>query len=243
MNCLECIELLQRRLDESQTATLPDDAATSTPDALADHLAGCPSCRQQHQAAQALLTSLCSRHYMAPAENLTQRIVAGVLQDRHTRRLALRRRLYVTLALAASILIMALAGYIWLPPAKERPDPTTIAKEKSSPSPNPGPQDAPPVEPSLGAMVEEYRADLAALPGKLADKTEPVRQFLVAANPMDLIPPMPTVPNMEEPLEPAVQSLRHTTQGISEGIQTVAGRTRQAFSYFAKLSPIESGPN
>ena len=239
MNCLECTELLQRRLDEGQAdgrnAPFTNDAA------LADHLAICSSCRQQHQAALALLASLHSRHYVAPAENLTQRIVSGVLYDREVRRQALRRRVLVTMALAASILIMAIAGYLWLPPTKQRSPEAPIAQKKSSPSPKQGEQDAP-TEPSLGAIVEKYREDLAALPGKLANKTEPVRQFLVAANPMDLIPPMPTIPNMEEPLEPAVQSLRHSTQGVSEGIQVVAGRTRQAFSYFAKLSPLETGP-
>jgi hypothetical protein len=241
MNCLECTEGLQRRLDESQAPG--GNAPFATDAALADHLAVCCSCRQQHQAAQAMLASLHSRHYVAPAESLTQRIVAGVLYDREVRRLALRRRVLVTVALAASILVMAIAGYFWLPPANQpTPAPVPVVQEKPSPSPKPGAQDTP-AEPSLGTIVEKYREDLAALPGKLANKTEPVRQFLVAANPMDLIPPMPTIPSMEEPLEPAVQSLRHTAQGVGEGIQTVSGRARQAFSYFAKLSPLETGPS
>src|SRR5260370_16197238 len=136
MNCLECHDWLRRRLDGESLPALPE---------LDQHRAGCPAGRQQHRAALALLEGL--RGLARPAANadLGQRIVARVLADRRARQEKWRRRVWTTAALAACLMLMALAGYLWFPD-----------KAKDHLAVNP-PNREPPAGPSLGEIVEQAR--------------------------------------------------------------------------------------
>src|SRR5438105_11248782 len=116
MNCLECQELLQRRLDGAQTA---DSAA------LEQHLRVCVTCREQHQSAQLMLDSLSACPPPLAPEHLAPRIVAAVVHDQRVR-LQFRRRVWTGLAVAASLLLMALAGYLWFPRDRNDPGPPVI---------------------------------------------------------------------------------------------------------------------
>src|SRR5262245_5989505 len=109
MNCLECQELLQRRLDGEP---LQDRAE------LDRHLVACPECRERHAAAQVLADGLKLLPRAAPPEGLAQRLAARVLGDRAVR---LRRRVWGGVALAASLLLAAMAGYLWLVPGPPGP--------------------------------------------------------------------------------------------------------------------------
>src|SRR5438067_8370033 len=110
MNCLESIEILQRRLDGSP----------ATPDAALDqHLAQCPVCRERHAAARGLLEALKAVPRPQTSSALTSRLVAAVVRDRQRRRIRLRRSLYVTAALAASVLILLGLAYFNRPPPGE----------------------------------------------------------------------------------------------------------------------------
>ena len=91
MNCLECQELLQRRLD----GELPADSA-----ALEQHLRVCPTCREQHQSAQVLLDGLRAAVPPMPPEYLAPRIVAAVVQDQK-RQLHFRRCVWTATILSA----------------------------------------------------------------------------------------------------------------------------------------------
>src|SRR5437764_314314 len=144
MNCLECQELLQRRLDGQP---VPDRAA------LDGHLASCPECRERHAAVAPLLQGLRALPQADPSPDLAERTSALLLRDRLARR---RRRLWGGVALAASLLLTA-AGYLWLNPS--RPD-QPIAK-----GPTPKPAKLPPEKtgPSLREEVGEAREALATL--------------------------------------------------------------------------------
>src|SRR5215218_8977258 len=132
MNCPECQELIQRRLDGE---FLPPDQP------LGPHLAQCPACRDFFAAAQRLLEALKAVPRPAPADDLKARITARVLRDRQRRRDRMRRSLYVTAALAASILIMLLAGYFWKPAADPQ-DPGHVVQTNPNPvDPPPAPRD------------------------------------------------------------------------------------------------------
>ena len=72
MNCLECQELLQRRLDGEPLA---DSAA------LEQHLRVCPTCREQHQSAQLMLDGLRAVPPPPTPAYLGPRIVAAVVRD------------------------------------------------------------------------------------------------------------------------------------------------------------------
>jgi hypothetical protein len=100
MNCPECQDLLQERLD----GRAPADRA-----ALEDHLRGCADCRERHLAAQRLTEGLRRLPAPAPSPGLTGRIVAQVLAERRAA-LRFRRRVWAA-AVAAGLLLMAFASY------------------------------------------------------------------------------------------------------------------------------------
>src|SRR5919108_390568 len=105
MNCLECQELLQRRLDGAPVA---DSAA------LEEHLRVCSTCRAQHQSAQLMLEGLRALPSLPAPEYLAPRIVAAVVRDQ-TAQSRWRRRVWTGVAAAASLMLMAIGAYLWLP--------------------------------------------------------------------------------------------------------------------------------
>jgi hypothetical protein len=224
MNCLECRDWLQRRLDGEAGA--PE---------LEDHLAHCPSCRGQHQGAQLLLDALHESKRPLPSPGLTGRIVANVLADRQARRKRLRVRLATTVALAASVLLAALAGYLWLP--KSNTEPPEVVKKKLAPEEQP----AAVVEaPSLTRSVEEAGAAVASFTERISDKSKEQARLWWSIGPAEVSRAFPPV-KLEQPLDPAAQSLRQTGQGASESLQTVAQSARRAVSYFFRELPLEVG--
>src|SRR5262245_51163390 len=122
MNCVECQELLNDRLDG-----LP----VTHPMALERHLADCPSCRDLSAAAGRLEEGL--RHLVLPAPpaGMTDRIVTEVLADRRRRRGLVPRRLRVAVALAASLFLVLVAGDQLLR------SPTTMPVPLPEPQPEP----------------------------------------------------------------------------------------------------------
>jgi hypothetical protein len=213
MNCLECRDWLQRRLDDEPLPGLP---------ALDVHLANCAECRQQHQAAQALLEGL--RGLVKPRANadLVSKIVTRVLADRRARHEKFRRRVWTTVALAACLMLMALAGYLLSPPKTKNP----LAIKQREPQP--------PAGPSLSESVEQARLAFSSLTERIAEQGKEQARLLLSAaklpGPMGL---------PEQSLD--TQSWRQTGQGASEGIQTVAQSARRAVDYFFReLPPLES---
>ena len=213
MNCPECQDVLQRRLDGEP---VPRSAA------LDAHLAECAECRERHAAARRLLDGLRRLPAAGAPADLTRRILAGVERDRAERRRRARRGLAVTLALAASILLMAAAGYVWLPrPAANDGPVASIPKppdERKAPAPR---------EP----LPDGTRTAIASLTGKLADRTLDQARVLLTAVPVDELPAVPE-------LDPAAQTLRQTGQDVSGGLQTVTRSARRALDYFAREMPM-----
>jgi hypothetical protein len=220
MNCPECQDVLQRRLDG--TVLVPDAA-------LDQHLAQCPPCRERHAAARRLLEGLRASPRRVPPADFARRVVAAALRDRQRRRSRLRRSLYLTAGLAAAILLMLLAGYVNHPnPGDGKPDVGPVAK-----------QDTPP---ELKKDAAAPPTTLAAVTGRLADKTlEQAKVLLTAANPVEGLP-VGELANVAEPLEPAAEPLRQARQEAGEGLQAVARSARRAFDYFARDLPMPEAP-
>ena len=234
MNCLECQAWLQRRLDGE---AVPEAAE------LEKHLAACPACRQQHLAAQVLLEGLRSLKRPLPAAEMSRRIVAGVLTERAARRRNLRRLAATTAALAAAILLMALGGYLWLPDSTKHADKTSeMVKQPIAKPPAAFHEDA---APSLRQSAEDARLAVTSLTERLADKSkEQARWLWSAAGPLDVSPmlSLPAVDELEQPLDPAAQSLRQAGAGVSEGLQTVAQSAGRAVAYFMReFPPMDPG--
>src|SRR5947209_5444398 len=98
MNCLECQDLLQRRLDGESNIFSP---------ALEQHLAECSFCGGLHACAQVLLDGLQALSIPQCPPNLTRRLTELVLADRRQRLRRRRLRLMFGGPLAASVLGMA----------------------------------------------------------------------------------------------------------------------------------------
>lgn len=211
MKCLECQELLQRRLDG---IPLADHKG------LEQHLADCVSCREQHAAAARLLRGLGTMQTPVPPPGLARRINAAVLRDRAVRRQRMKRRLYVTAALAASVFVMLLVSY-WQQPRAPQPAgalETPVAKANPTPSV--------PAPPAPEVEAPQARAGLS----------ESVVESLNALLPDVPIKELPAVAELE-PLDPAAQSLKQAGREVTASLQTVTRSARQAFDYFSRELP------
>src|SRR5262249_11746445 len=98
MNCSESERYLHEQLDGPAPAHPPE---------LEHHLAECPRCRELHHAARLLEAGLRAWSCPAPATDLADRIVAGVLAER--RQLRLRRYVQVGLAAAVALALIPLS--------------------------------------------------------------------------------------------------------------------------------------
>jgi anti-sigma factor RsiW len=162
MNCLECQDWLQRRLDGLGAG---DDKVVE------QHLSGCGACRAQHAAATRLLQGLRRLPSVSAPPDLHQRVVAAVLKDRVLRRRRMTQRLYVTAALAASVFLMLLISYSM----QQRPAPGPAPVEppplvQSQPAPEVSPDERRPgaalpeaMVQSLGALLPDMPKDLPAV--------------------------------------------------------------------------------
>ncbi len=219
MNCLECQELLQRRLDGQP---VPDRAA------LERHLAICVDCRERHAAAGLLLEALRTPSQPQPSLDLAERTAALVLRDRRARQF--RRRLWTGLAVAASLLL-AVAGYYWFNPSRTVPP---LAK-----APPPKQQEPPPkADPALHRSIGEAREALAASLEKFAEKVRDDAQVLQGQSFQFVsVGGVPGVNPLTQPLDSTAEGLRQSRHGASAAMRTVAGSARRALNYFLRKMP------
>lgn len=221
MNCLECEELLQERLDSDQGVES---------EALDQHLRECPRCRELHAGATLLLEGLRDLPRPQPAPGLARNLTESIVRDRQHRRAKWRRRVTLTLALAASIMLVAVVAYSWLPRTSQNgPGNPPIAKTPNVPL-KPQPENIPVVP----GKKEEPRNPLSPLVDRWVDTTrEHARVVLVAAN-LDAIEKLPAVDNLA-PIDPGV---REASQEVTEGVRTVTRSARKAFDFFARELPM-----
>jgi predicted anti-sigma-YlaC factor YlaD len=222
MNCHECQDWLQRRLD---------GAAPARSSALEQHLAECHSCRTLHASGQALLEGLKAVRSPVPPVHLSERLARMVLQDREVRRRRVRLRLGVTAALAASILVMALVGQ-FLPPLRHSTGSghQRIAKENNEVGFGTDKADA---FPPLGQSIEDARQAVVSLSELWAERAKKQATILLPAD-VDVGP----IPSMTASLEPAAQSLQKVGQGALDSMEPVAMSARRALTYFLSELPV-----
>jgi hypothetical protein len=224
MNCPECRELLQRRLD----GEVPGDA-------VAHHLNDCSECKAQFAAARRLEEGL--RLLPAPVvpAGFAKRTVARVLAQRQAR---LRWRwATAAVALAASILV----GLLVWNGAQQPPDEVPVAKKgpdtpQKSPVEQPvvkeNPEKAPAPEPTLQETVQQTRLAMDKLANRLWDKTrEHAAVWSDVTAPLemgrvDFVSQRPTPPKAAP-----------TKSGLATGVQTVAAVTKRGFGFLLRETP------
>ncbi len=217
MNCLECQELLQARMDGEPIAA----------DALEQHLNECASCRDQHLAAQRLLEGLKELPAITPDPGFARALAATIIQDRRQRRDKTRRRVFLTAALAASVMLILFAAYYWFP---RTPTETIVVKDQPK-------KQAPPIKEKTPEQIEkapEPRSPLTPMMDRWADATRNHAKVMLAATNLDVVENLPAVDNLP-PIDPGV---REASQEVSDGVRTVTRNARRAFDFFARELPM-----
>jgi Putative zinc-finger len=210
MNCPECQDLLQDRLDGAP----PGDPAE-----VDRHLASCPECRAWYAAARRLEEGLRFLGPAAPPADLADRITGRVLAERRSR-LAWRGRLRTAVALAAGVLLMLIMG------RSRPPDPP--------PAPNPPPVAVAPAEPdrppeSLRDSMAEAGSAVVDLTRRTADETVGQGRLLL---PVVVAQAERSDGGRPGPMDPPLRSLRTAGQGVSSGLEPIADSARRAVDLF-----------
>ncbi|MBI1916780.1 MAG: hypothetical protein HYS12_18900 [Planctomycetes bacterium] len=222
MNCHDFQDWLQADLDRGTRATGSPSPLSA---ALAGHLAACDTCQRLLTAAQSLRRGLSLLAPPAVPAELLDRVVGAVLTDRRHRQRQ-RFRLAGTLALAASGLVIALAGQLLPRPmtSPRSPDEAIVVKS------------VPPAEPSIRDTVAEAGSAVAGLTARTVDQAVDRTRVLLPTMDDSLLPPMELPPPLETP------SLAEAGHGVSVGLEPIADSARRAFSLFRRdLPPL--GPD
>ncbi|GEM_PF-1121670 len=226
MNCREFQDWLQQLLDGAD-APCPPEATL--------HAGACAPCRALQSAARHLNVGLKALPPTQASTLLTQSIVAAVLDERRQRVRRVRRRVALTFGLAAAILFLMLVGWFNQAPPIDR---NKMAQHPQQPRE--------PEAPQLVKRADAARVAVASLTGRVADQTkEQAKLFMAVANSLDL-PPMASLPalkGLEEPLDPAAQSLRQATQTVASGIEPITNSARRAFTFFVREMPVFDLPS
>jgi hypothetical protein len=204
------------------------DGEPVAPQALEQHLNQCATCREQHTAALRLLDAIKQMPNPKPSANFVQSMVAQVIRDRRQRQQRVRRRVFVTMALAASVLFMLMLAYYWLPRTeKNEPQPKTPLVQQDPKKETPLPKQ--PEEPKK----QEPRNALTVLTNRVADTTRDHAKVVLAAADLNAMEKLPAV--NELPMNP---NLLEAGQEVSDGVRTVTRNARKAFDFFARELPM-----
>jgi hypothetical protein len=244
MNCPECHELLQQRLDGRSVAdrTLLDQ-----------HLTECDDCRQRHAALLRLIEGLRLLPRPQASAGLASRIALQALAQGHAD-FRFRRRLWTAAAIAASLLLMTLAAYQghrsgWFGPTHDE-DSGLASKEKTT---NPKkdlsrPKKDTPVPKKDAATPKKDRVAVvqAAPPldqtlketGKLAFDWTRRAAGETMANAQRWLPPAPSLAlasssedksnKLSPMLEPLAKPFREVGERVSAGLEPVASSAPRA---------------
>jgi hypothetical protein len=221
MKCLECQEVLQKRLDGER---VPAN------DALERHLSECPACRDLHAGAARLLEGLKQIPQPKLAPDFARSLTSQVVQDRRERRAKMGRRVFVTIALAASVVLILLLTYHWVPRQQhdeKHPSPNLAKEHKAPPTPMVTPKQVPEPKPAP-------RNALTSLTDRIADTTRDHAQVVLVGTNLDAMEKLPPV-NELPMIDPSV---REAGQEVSDGVRTVTRTTRRAFDFFTRELPM-----
>jgi hypothetical protein len=219
MNCHECQELVQERLDGRVIAESAE---------LDAHLSQCATCREQHAAALRLLEGLKEMPKPTVPFGFAQSLADAVISDRRQRRSKMRRRVFVTMALAASVLFVLFMAFYWIPRPQVGPPLVKDSPKKETPKEI--------IPEKLVQKPEEPRSPLTPLMDRWAGATRDHAKVVLVATNLDAVAveKLPAVDNFG-PIDPGV---REASQEVSDGVRTVTRNTRKAFDFFARELPM-----
>jgi hypothetical protein len=227
MNCSEFQNWLQQCLDGETIADAVD---------IEGHLASCSSCRELRTAAGRFVQVLKAQIGPAPPDRMRDQLVSLALEEIARQQQAHKRwnrRLGITAALAAGLLLAVLLGRSWWQTnvnVKPVPSPeSVVAKEEKST----------PVEGHPSLNIQEAGSALVALVNRTADET--VGQSRVLLPQGVSAPTLPASEDWQPALEPGAESLREAQEGVALGFEPVTSSARRAVNLFLReIPPMET---
>jgi hypothetical protein len=187
-----------------------------------EHRASCPDCASLEAAARRLRQGLRLLTVPAVPAGLTGRVVAGVLADRR-RRHRFRRRFLGVLALAASVLLIALSP-LW---------PRPLPVRETTNRPLQAHKDAAPT-PSLRERVAAMAPAVAGLTTRALDWAVDDTRVLLPVVDRSLLP------SFEAPMPEPANPLRDSGDGMTAALEPLADTARRAFALFRRDVPLQA---
>ncbi len=220
MKCRECEEQLQACLDDGRLMLSSE---------MHDHVRECEACRRDVGAARVLLGGLSSLPKPETSQLMTASITAAVRADYVARRRRSTYRWYATAGLAACLLV--LFGMGWLAPLwKATLPPVAVNADRKRPE-----LEKPASE--LALRAEDAKKAVASLTRSVAETTKSrVNSFLPQPGSLDV--GLPSLPEFDEPLDPAAKSLKQAGISVAHSLDPVAQTTARAFGFFAREMPV-----
>jgi hypothetical protein len=206
------------------------DGAESAPTpAIEHHWSECATCREQHAAMLRLLEGVRQLPVAALDPGFAHTMTQRVLRDRRQRQVKMRRRVLVTMALAASILFLLLVGYGMMPPTPADNPPPLV--QTGQPGNNPVP---PPPAESKRPRKHEPRNAIASLSERWAGTTRDHAAVVIVAAELDTVQKLPAMPEL-----PVLDTgAREAGQEVSDGVRAVTRNARRAFDFLAREIPM-----
>ena len=225
MNCSEFRNWLQQRLDGEASAAAGD---------VEGHVAACASCRELQAAANLLIQALGAQAAPAPPNQMSDQLVSLVLADIAAQQQARKRwnrRLGLTAALAASLILAVALGYSWWQsnrkPGPQNPDSLVIKDKRPAPA-----------QPQPSLNIQEAGSALVALVNRTADETVGQSRALFPQGVS--APALPASGDWQPALEPGADSLREAQEGVALGFEPVTSSARRAVNLFLReIPPME----
>jgi hypothetical protein len=228
MNCPECLDLLQRRLDGLVLTGRTE---------LDRHLAECPECRARHRSVQHLSDGLRLLDWPAPPAGLSQRIAGRILAERRAA-LTFRRRVLTASAVAAGLVLASLAAIQIYRAGTESSDGPQLVKNPvpklSDKTPGVKKNEQPPpsvVDPSFDETLSEAGSAAVALTRRAADQTvASAQRWLPRTASLGLsIGPVGGDETLAPVLGPLAKTLRQAGETVSTGLQPVTTSAPRAW--------------
>jgi hypothetical protein len=245
MNCPECLDLLQRRLDGEVLA----ECAT-----VDSHLAECPECRARHAAVQQLVDGIRLLPRPMPPVGLGQRIAGQALFDLDKRRAvqAFRRRLTIAGSIAASLLVAGVTAFSVYTRAQIKAHEESVMealadRQARDGSANKKVPAAPATDPSFDETLNEASTAAFALTRRAANQTVArAQQWLPRSPALSLaIAPLKAGETLGPVLGPLSQTLRQAGESVAKSLQPItasAPRALHTCTDFVEMFLQESRP-
>jgi hypothetical protein len=215
MNGRDCEEVLQAYLD--------GEPHSSAQEEFDRHLGACPACRELQGAVQRLRQGLRWSAPPVPPAGLAGEISARLLAEISKQNR--RRRATVGLALAASLLVVAISVY-YLPFSRQRAGRPEELRVENPPNL---------ASPSLQRSVQEAGLAVFSLTRRAADETlDQGRLLLPVVVPAKALSEAPESPQVQRLPD---RSLIDAKDGVAAGLEPVATSARRAMNLFLREIP------